>query len=89
METRYVFVVTGRQLVNGVPRGAIETVVVCSEGVEGVRRYLAKQRPEFGVTTVTGLSALQARVKKIRETLLREDVEWGVLVDPVLMEKEP
>ena len=88
MEKRFIFVVTGRQRVNGVPRGVIETVVVCSEGDQGVRRFLMDVRPTFEVTTVTSLKVLEERAMKIRNTLLRKDSDWGVLIDPILTEKE-
>lgn len=82
MQKRHVFVVTGRELINGVPRGPICTVVVCSDKDNGVRTLLAEKRPAFGITTITGLAALEGRVKKIKDTLSQSDTEWDVLVDP-------
>lgn len=88
MHKQNVFVVTGRHLVDGVPRGAIETVVVCAEGEKGVRKFLGHRLPELGITTITGLMALENRVKKIKAALTGEEREWPVLVDPALEEQE-
>ncbi len=86
MDKRHVFLVTGRRLENGVPRGAIKTIVVCANGDEGVRRLIAERVPQFWITTITGLSAIEERAKKIRNTLSRTDTDWDVLVDPVFSE---
>lgn len=84
MHKQNVFVVTGRQIIDGIPRGAIETVVVCADGDKGVRRLLSQQRPALGITTITGFVTLENRLKKIKNTLAGDDIEWGVLVDPRL-----
>lgn len=87
MQKQNIFVVTGRVLIDGVPRGAIKTVVVCaetSEGDRGVRKVVAEAMPDFGVTTVTGLVALEERVAQIKKTLAGQNPSWGVIIDPRL-----
>ena len=84
MKKSNVFVVTGRLLVDGVPRGAIQTMVVCAPDEKGVRKLVGQKRPMFGITTVTGLVPLEARAKKVLNVLAHADTEWEVLVDPAL-----
>ncbi|CAG0991418.1 hypothetical protein RHDC4_02532 [Rhodocyclaceae bacterium] len=87
MQKKDIFVVTGRELVDGVPRGAIKTIVVCSDGAagdKGVRRLLAEVAPGFGVTTITGLMALEERAAMIKKTLAGANPDWSVIIDPDL-----
>ena len=86
MQKQHVFVVTGRQIVEGIPRGAIKTLVVCAVGEVGVRRVIAEQVPGLAITTITGLVALEARVRKIRGALSGVEPDWGVVVDPGLLD---
>jgi hypothetical protein len=84
MRKQDVFVVTGRNLLNGVPRGSIVTMVVCAAGEQRVIKVLKENMPGFGVTTTTSLAALEDRAKDIRDVVAGKKADWSVLVDPLL-----
>jgi hypothetical protein len=89
MKTKNVFVVTGRYRdVAGIPRGAIVDLVVCAQNDEAARAYVGGELPTFAVGTVTGLAALEARVKKIKAVLAQQDTSWPVYVEPALLALE-
>lgn len=86
-----IYVVTGRALIDGVPRGAIKTVVVCAEvsaGDRAVRKVVTEAKPDFGVATITSLVALEERAAQIKKTLAGQNPEWEVVIDPQLLAKQ-
>lgn len=84
MQKKFVFLVTGRELQDGVPAGGIITMIVCAASDKRVREVMGKAWPNFHVTTITGLSALEERAQRIKDALGGKVPEWSVLVDPAL-----
>lgn len=85
MHKKNVFLVSGRYRgEDGNPRGGIIDCVVCGANDTSIRQYIEQSMPNFAITTVTSLLALEDRAKKIRAALAGEDGSWSVLIDPAL-----
>ena len=77
-----VFVVSGRMITDGVPRGEVKTYIVCGDTEMLVKTYLAESFPQFYLITITSLLVLEDRVNKVRSVLSGKDQSWPILIDP-------
>ena len=87
MLKKNVFLVSGRtkDAGSGELRGVVLNRVVCSEGEEGVRKFLAKELPLFSIIAIVGLEALESQVRRIKGALAGDETSWPVAVDPALL----
>lgn len=79
-----IFVVSGRMIIDGVPRGEIKTYLVCSDNEMSLKKYVGEYFPQFFIVTITSLVVLEERVAKVKAVLSGQDQSWPILIDPEL-----